>query len=83
MCQKFEAEPPYKPLTTGTYCCELEVPGFFIENDMNDPDKWHKIVDECFAKSDDHNNDGYSPLVNGYFMYSKESVLCIIKTINQ
>ena len=73
MCQKFEAEPPYKPLTTGTYCCELEVPGFFIENDMNDPDKWHKIVDECFAKSDDH--------VAISMVTTVDAVLCQLKTI--
>ena len=64
------------PYPTGTYCCELEVPGMF-ENDING---WDWLEDECLTKNDDH--DGFR-LVNGYHINESESVLCVLKPINQ
>ena len=76
LCQKVLADGNFRPDLTGTYCCELEVPGAF-ENDIID---WDRYTDECFAKNDDHVAER---LVNGYHKYDSESVLCVLKPINQ
>ena len=76
LCQKVLADWPNIFRPTGTYCCELEVPGIF-DNDIND---WDWLSDECLAKNDDHDALG---LVNGYHINESESVLCVLKPINQ